>query len=87
MNQRLSGLAKLEDQVVQATKDLKALEDQLEKALNNVPPVFKGDIEVGDYVANIMTEAATQVEAKFGISRRFKFGSCGRKMHVKKRRK
>jgi len=87
LNQRLSGLADLERQVNTATTKLKGLEEQLETALKNVPPVFKGDIEVGDYVANIMTEAATQVETQFGISRRFKFGSCGRKMHVKKRRK
>ena len=87
LNQKLSGLTDLEDQVDQATKDLKVLEEQLETALKNVPPVFKGDIEVGDYVAEIMEKAASEVQQQFGISHRFKFGSCGRKMHVKKRRK
>ena len=83
--------AALETQVKEATVDLNRLTTKLGAALESVPDAFKGgattNAQYEQYMAELMNEAAEQTSAQFGFTNKFKFGSCGKKMHGKKRRK
>mgnify|MGYP003339318104 CR=1 FL=1 len=75
-------------EVNMATTQLNKLTTDLGNVLESVPQYFQGDNEkLADYINRLMTEAADQAAPQFGYTNKFKFGSCGKKMHGKKRRK
>jgi uncharacterized phage infection (PIP) family protein YhgE len=84
LTQKTAQLSQLEGEVEKVTTQLKELTTQLETALAKVPENMK-TMEAEAYVTQIMEQAASEVQQQFGISHRFKFGSCGKKMHGKKR--